>query len=406
MLNNRPRARFGGRSSSEEGVGSCRDVCQPPPPWDRWFAVRSHTGCCGVTKGRGASSNPSGRFERLQYSREEGFGDDPFSDEDADEGVSGPRTEFLRDHSRTVLSRNDSPDIPFDVSVNPYRGCEHGCIYCYARPTHEYLGLSAGLDFESRIMVKEDAPELLRRALSAPSWQPQVIAMCGVTDAYQPVERRLRITRRCLEVLAEFRNPVAIVTKNHLVARDVDLLGALAGLRAASVCLTVTTLDEGLSRTLEPRTSVPSRRLQAMEVLAGAGIPVGVMVAPVIPGLTDHEIPAIIEASRRAGASFASCLVLRLPHGVAPLFEEWLEEHMPLRKAKILSRIRSLRDGQLDDGRFGTRMRGEGAFAESIRGLFKLACRRSGISSHGPTLTTASFRKPGPEQLTLFDLEP
>ena len=313
----------------------------------------------------------------------------------------GPTTKYYRDFTRTIIAHNESPDVGFESSINPYRGCEHGCIYCYARPTHEYLGFSAGLDFESRIMVKEEAPELLAKELSAPCWKPQVLVMSGVTDPYQPIERRLQLTRRCLEVLARFRNPVAIVTKNQIVTRDTDLLGELAAHQAAAVNISVTSLDPKLQRVLEPRTSTPRARLEAIAQLRAAGIPVGVMVAPVIPGLTDHEVPAILQAAAEAGAQFAGYIVVRLPYAVAPLFERWLEEHFPDRKEKVLGRIRHLRGGKrLNDPRFKSRMRGEGIFAEQISALFEVGCRRAGLGQR-PGLSTTSFQRPG-EQLNLF----
>jgi DNA repair photolyase len=273
---------------------------------------------------------------------------------------------------------------------------------CYARPTHEYLGFSAGLDFETRILVKEDAPELLRRTLAAPRWEPRVIALSGVTDAYQPVEARLGLTRRCLEVLAEFRNPTVVVTKNRLVARDADLLGELARHAAASVFVSLTSLDPELQRRMEPRASSPRLRLQAIEALAAAGVPVGAMVGPVIPGLNDHEIPAILAAAAAAGARFASWILLRLPFGVAPLFTAWLERHYPERKAKVLHRIQEVRGGRLNDPRFGSRMRGEGLYAGQIESLFGLAARRAGLARRGPALSTRSFRRPSGPQLALF----
>jgi DNA repair photolyase len=292
--------------------------------------------------------------------------------------------------------------VGFTYSINPYRGCEHGCIYCYARPTHEYLGFSAGLDFETQILVKHDAPELLRRALAAPRWHPQVLAMSGVTDPYQPVERRLLLTRRCLEVLAEFRNPVVIVTKSALVTRDVDVLRTLARDEAAAVFLSVTTLDGRLARLLEPRASQPTRRLEAIDTLAQAGVPVGVLVAPVIPGLTEHELPAILSAAARVGAQYAGYVTLRLPHGVAALFEDWLHQHAPTKQAKILQRIRALRGGQLNDARFGVRMHGEGVFADHIAALFTLGCRTAGLQHRDLRLSTAAFRRPTGVQLSLF----
>ncbi|HEX2644532.1 MAG TPA: PA0069 family radical SAM protein [Thermoanaerobaculia bacterium] len=342
----------------------------------------------GSPRGRAAGSNPTNRFERLAVEAE----------------VPGPdrvETELLRDTSRSLIAYNDSPDIPFDASFNPYRGCEHGCIYCYARPTHEYLGFSAGLDFESRILVKEEAPELLRRELSSPRWKPQVLGLSGVTDCYQPVERRLEITRRCLAVLAEFRNPVGVITKNELVTRDIDHLSELARHDAVMVYLSITTLDADLARRMEPRASHPRDRLKAIERLAAAGIPTGVNIAPVIPGLTDHEVPQILEAAAAAGARSAGMLPVRLPGAVAGLFETWLEEHFPDRKEKVLHRIQSMRGGRLNDPRFGSRMKGEGIFAEQIRGLFHTYRRRYGLDQPRPRLSTAAFRRPG-EQLGLF----
>ena len=343
--------------------------------------------------GRGASANPANRFAALTI--------EPDPDERPGDEVPSLTTKFFRDFTRTIIAHNDSPDVGFESSINPYRGCEHGCIYCYARPTHEYLGFSAGLDFESRIMVKEDAPELLAAELSSPRWQPQVIAMSGVTDPYQPVERRLQLTRRCLAVLARFRNPVGIITKNQLVTRDIDLLGELAAHQAAAVNISVTSLDPKLQRILEPRTSSPRARLDAITQLRQAGVPVGVMVAPIIPGLTDHEVPAILQACATAGAQWAGYTAVRLPLAVAPLFERWLEEHFPDRKEKILGRIRHLRGGErLNDPRYQSRMRGEGIFAEQISDLFATSCRRAGIGQR-PVLSTAAFRRPN-EQLSLF----
>lgn len=342
---------------------------------------------------RGAASNPPNRFERLALEPDpEGY--------DPDEPP--PATQFFRDATTSIITFNDSPDLGFAASVNPYRGCEHGCIYCYARPFHEYLGFSAGLDFETKIMVKTDAPELLRRELASPGWQPQLIALSGVTDCYQPMERKLRLTRRCLEVLAEFRNPVGIVTKNYLVTRDLDLLQELARHRAVAVWLSITTLDPGLRRLMEPRTSPPAARLAAIRALAEAGVPVGVMVAPVIPGLTDHELPRIIAAAAAAGARFAACIAVRLPGAVAPLFEAWLQAHWPDRKEKVLHRIRAMRGGKLNDPRFGARMVGEGIFAEQIARLFAVACRKAGLATAAPELSTTAFRRVEAGQLTLW----
>ena len=347
----------------------------------------------GPFRGRGAAINPPNRFDRIVYE------DDP----DSVEGdVPAPKTELFRDASRSILSWNESPDVGFDVSVNPYRGCAHGCSYCFARPTHETLGFSSGLDFETKILVKPNAPELLREALSKKSWKPQTIALSGVTDAYQPVERKLRLTRRCLEVLAEFRNPVLIVTKNHLVARDRDLLADLARDRAAGVFISITSLDGALQRRLEPRASPPERRLEAVRELTSAGVPVGVLVAPVIPALNDHEMPAILEAAARAGARSAGYVPLRLPYAVKEIFARWLEDHFSDRKEKVLARVRSLRGGKLNDPSFGSRLRGEGVFAEEIRALFGIACRRAGIAERRIELSAAAFRRPGGDQLRLL----
>ncbi|MGA2869403.1 MAG: PA0069 family radical SAM protein, partial [Verrucomicrobiota bacterium] len=313
-----------------------------------------------------------------------------------------PRTQFLVDHSQTAITHNDSPDIGFNASLNPYRGCEHGCIYCYARPTHEFLGFSAGLDFESKIMVKQNAPELLRRELSSPKWQPQVIVMSGVTDCYQPVERKLKLTRRCLEVLLEFRNPVAIITKNFLVTRDLDLLAGLAKHQCASVCLSVTTLDNDLRKVMEPRTSPPSARLNAIRKLSEAGVPVNVNVAPIIPGLTDHELPKILQAAHDAGATSAGYTVVRLPYANAPLFEQWLQTHFPDRKEKVLNRLKAMRGGKLYDAQWGKRFSGEGIFAEQIAQMFEVARRKAGFKNDYAELSTAAFRRPGGTQLSLF----
>ncbi len=339
-------------------------------------------------RGRGASHNPPNRFEKLHVELEPIPGD-------PDDPEPQPSTQYFRDQARSILARNNSPDIPFNVSINCYRGCSHGCIYCYARPNHEFLGFSAGLDFETRIMVKEDAPELLRRELSSPRWRPEVIAMSGVTDPYQPVERRLGLTRGCLEVLAEARNPVSIVTKNHLVTRDIDLLGELARVGAALVFLSITTLDPKLQRVMEPRTSIPTRRLDAIRELAAAGIPTGVMVAPVIPGLTDHEMPAILEAAAQAGARSAGYVPIRLPFAVKDLFEQWLEQHFPDRKSKVLNRIRELRGGRLNDAQFHERMRGEGVWAAHLKQVFDTTCRRLGINERSLALSTEAFRRIG-----------
>ena len=342
-------------------------------------------------RGRSGGANPPNRFEGTARCAD--------IDEAAENAVA-PATQLLVDNSKTVIARNDSPDVGFNAGINPYRGCEHGCIYCYARPMHEYLGFSAGLDFESKIMVKDNAPAQLHAELDDQKWQAQPMALSGATDAYQPVERRLQITRRCLEVLCRFRNPVVIITKNFLVTRDIDLLGELARYNAITVVISVTTLKPELARVMEPRASRPAKRLQAITLLARAGIPVGVNISPVIPGLTDEEIPAIAQAA--AGACFAGMQPVRLPHGVKDLFIRWLETHLPARKDKILNRIRAMRGQQLNDPRFGMRMQGEGIFAEQIQWLFSSACRQNGLATHAPTLSCAHFQRPDNKQLALF----
>lgn len=351
--------------------------------------------------GRGTAENPRSRFETLSVEPSAPLGGrGEGTREDGRRAASGPETRYLRDRSRSVLTRNDSPDVGFDVSLNPYRGCEHGCVYCYARPTHEYLGFSAGLDFESRILVKENAADLLRAELAAPTWRPRTIAMSGVTDPYQPVEGSLGVTRDCLEVLAEARQPVSIVTKSRLVLRDRDLLTELADRGAVRVTLSVTTLDEDLRRSLEPRAPTPDARLDAIEKLAAAGVPVGVFVAPVVPGLTEHELPSILEAAAERGARHAGYVPLRLPHGVSELFEAWLERHAPDRKEKVLNRIRSMRGGRLNDPRFGSRMKGEGEWARHIKRLHSVTCDRLELNRDRSELSTASFRAPrsGPQR--------
>ncbi len=343
-------------------------------------------------RGRGASFNPPNRFERISFEPDAEW--DPAQD-------PAPATQFFRDASQSLITYNDSPDIPFQASINPYRGCEHGCSYCYARPFHEHLGFSAGLDFETRIMVKENAPELLRRELSSPAWKPQLLAISGVTDCYQPAERRLRLTRRCLEVLAEFRNPVSIVTKNYLVTRDLDLLRDLAAHNAVEVNLSINSLDSDLARKLEPRAATPRQRLAAVETLSEAGVPVGVLLAPIIPALNDHEIPLVLAAAKAAGAQWAASEILRLPLAVAPIFQAWLQENVPGMKEKILSRIRAIRGGKLNDSRFGARMHGQGIFADQISQMFHVARRKLSLQEDGPDLSIAAFRRPEGPQKTL-----
>lgn len=340
-------------------------------------------------KGRGASNNPKNRFEHLEVTLDPGE-------------QANPQTQYLVDDSQSIITRNTSPDISFTASLNPYRGCEHGCSYCYARPYHEYLGFSAGLDFESRILAKPRAAELLRKELSSPKWTPECLAMSGVTDCYQPVERKLGITRECLRVLADFRNPVAIVTKNHLVTRDIDLLSELARDQAAGVYISITTLDSSLAARLEPRASSPRHRLDAIRQLADAGIPAGVLIAPIIPGLNEHEIPAILKAAREAGATQAGRTILRLPFGVKDIFLNWLQTHYPEAAPRVEGRIREIRGGNLNDVRFGSRMSGEGPLAEQIHQLFKVSANREGFNGKSFPLSTKAFRNPQGQQLELL----
>lgn len=348
------------------------------------------------TKGRGVTGNTLNRFEEMHV-KAEAYDGEEFSEDEK------PllRTEFIKDSSRSIVAENDSPDIPFRYSINPYRGCEHGCAYCYARPTHEYLGYSAGLDFESKILVKEEAPKLLREKLMSRSWKGEDITISGNTDCYQPIERKLQLTRRCLEVLREFKNPVAMITKNALITRDIDILGDMAKWNGVMVVLSVTTLDDDLCSVLEPRTSRPKARLRAIRELADAGVHVGVNVAPCIPGLTDSEMPAILKAAKEAGASFAGYTMLRLPLAVAPLFEAWLEENRPLRKEKVLGLLHDVRGGKLNEAQFGARMSGKGAVSENIRQMFKIYCAKLGLNKKEYNLDSSHFTRPG-DQMSLW----
>jgi DNA repair photolyase len=353
--------------------------------------------------GRGAPNNPSNRFLPIEFERDPDFYGGSFEEELG----ANPVTQFWDDRSQSVVSRNDSPDIPMEFTANPYRGCEHGCSYCYARPTHEYLGYSAGLDFETQILVKKQAPELLRRTFLKKSWQPKMIALSGVTDPYQPVEARLQVTRRCLEVFLEFGNPVQLITKNFLITRDLDLCAALAKQRLVRVNLSITSLDDQLTARMEPRASSPKRRLEAIRRLTEAGIPVKVMVSPVIPGLNDHEMPNILLAAAQAGATSAGYIPLRLPGNVESVFLSWLEQHYPERSQKILNRVRELRGGHLNDGRFHTRFTGEGKAAEHLGQLFQLGLKRAGLREQAAPLRVDAFRRPAREedgsgQLSLF----
>ncbi len=344
-------------------------------------------------RGRGTANNPANRFARLEVQP------DP---EYAEGGIS-PKTCFYNDDASDVIAVNNSPDVPFDASLNPYRGCEHGCVYCYARPFHEYLDLSPGLDFETKIMVKKDAAQKLRKQLQHPSWKPRTVSVSGVTDPYQPVERKLGVTRRCLEVLAEFRNPFTIVTKNHLVTRDIDILERMAKYNAVRVMISITSLKPDLTGVMEPRTSRPDRRLKAVRELSRIGIPTGVLFAPVIPGLTDEELPRMVSEASQAGALFGSYVLLRLPGAVVPLFEQWLENHYPDRKKKIMNRLKSLRGGKLYDNRFGFRMSGTGVYADQIRQTFQISCRRYGLNTKSSPLSVQRFRRvPSQGELDLY----
>ncbi len=344
-------------------------------------------------KRRGAPLAPPNRFETTRYENE--------PDAELAESARIVATQYIPDRTRRIITSNDSPDVGFRYSVNPYRGCEHGCPYCYARPTHETLGWNAGLDFETKILVKYDAPELLQRELSSPRWKGDVLAFSGVTDCYQPVERRLELTRRCLEVCARFRQAVAIVTKNALLLRDLDILTEMARRNLVHVVVSVTTLDARLAHEMEPRASLPAQRLAMIERLSAAGVPVAVLIAPVVPGLTDSEIPAILERAAAAGAGSASYTLLRLPGAVQTIFLDWLQRVYPEKRPVVEARLRACRQGRLNDTRFGRRMRGEGPVAEMIAQVFRTAARRTGLDGDLPPLNTSAFRRPG-GQRTLF----
>ena len=350
-------------------------------------------------KGRGSVSNRSGRYEReARVAVDDGWG--------SWDGEDAPplRTTLHVDTSRTIISRNQSPDIPFDRSVNPYKGCEHGCIYCFARPTHAYLGLSAGLDFETVLFHKPDAPALLDRELRARNYRVGTIALGANTDPYQPVERELGLTRRILEVLDAFNHPVGLVTKSSLVLRDLDILARMAARNLAHVCISVTTLDRALARTMEPRASTPPKRLETIRRLTEAGVPVVVLASPMIPALNDHELEAILEAASEAGATQAACILLRLPLEIAHLFEEWLRTHAPNRAERVLSLLRQCREGALYRPGFGTRMKGTGPVADLLSNRFKLACKRFGLNDRIYSLDCTQFKPPPApgDQLTLL----
>ena len=341
-------------------------------------------------KGRGSLSNPAGRFDRTGIEAV----DDGWAQEEAPESVA---TSVQADRAKGVITTNDSPDIGFEQSINPYRGCEHGCIYCYARPSHAYMGLSAGLDFETKLFYKHDAAKVLEQELSHPRYVCKPIMLGSNTDPYQPIERRLQVTRSILTVLAKCRHPVSIVTKGVLVSRDVDLLAQLASQNLTSVVISLTTLDAEVKRTLEPRAASPQARLKVIRQLVEAGVPTGVLVAPVVPAITDHEMESLLEAAKEAGASSASYVLLRLPYEVKDLFREWLAEHYPQRASHVMSLVRDARGGRDNDPNFGTRMRGTGAYAEALRSRFKVATRRLGLDSpRNVALSRTLFQRSGP----------
>ncbi len=381
-------------------------------------------GAAGAARGRGAAVNPGNRFETTRLTvlgeflehdlaerrteahphpaslrsatlSREGRGDEGGGPAWDDEALPLPvlPTTVYDDSTKSVINRVDSPDLHFHWTINPYRGCEHGCVYCYARPTHETLGWSCGIDFETRIMAKRDAAALLARELDGPSWKPETIMMSGVTDPYQPLERELRITRACLEVMAARNQPVAVVTKNRLVTRDIDLLASLAKVGAAGVAVSLTTLDRGVARKMEPRASTPQDRLRAMRELSAAGIPVTVMTAPVVPGLTDHELPRLLEAAAGAGATSAGWVMLRLPHQIKDVFLDWLAREFPERAGRIESAVRGMRGGDLYDSRWRSRQRGEGPLAEQIGAQFRVFARRHGLDRPRPPLSGDAFRR-------------
>ncbi|MGO8915194.1 MAG: PA0069 family radical SAM protein [Stellaceae bacterium] len=354
-------------------------------------------------KGRGAVGNPAPRFDRETRAAI----DDGWREAESDEDDPPPlRTTVTIDTAKTIISRNDSPDIPFEQSINPYRGCEHGCIYCFARPTHAYLGLSPGLDFETRLFAKIAAPALLRAELAKPGYRCRVIALGANTDPYQPIEREHRITRGVLEVLQAFNHPVGIVSKSTLIQRDVDILAPMAAQRLASAAISITTLDRELARHLEPRAATPQRRLDTIRALTEAGIPVCVLASPMIPALNDHELEGVLEAARAAGAVGAGYILLRLPLELTSLFQEWLEAHAPGKARHVMSLIRQSREGKTYRAEFGTRMTGTGAYAEMLRLRFETACRRLGLNQRRDALRldTAQFRRPPQkgDQLALF----
>ncbi len=349
-------------------------------------------------RGRGAQYNPGNRFEKFYFEDFRSDELDSFTEQEEEKKIP---TRFYLDYSKTVIAKNDSYDVGFEYSFNPYRGCEHGCIYCYARPSHEFLGFSAGTEFESNIMIKKDAPALLEAEFNKKNYKPDLIMFSGNTDCYQPVERRLNITREALRVCLKYRNPVSVITKNELILRDIDILRDMADLNLVSVCLSVTTLDKELARKMEPRTSSPERKMETIQKFAEKNIPVGVNIAPVIPGLNDEEIPSILKEASSRGAVFAGHIMLRLPYAVKDLFLQWLRKEFPERESKIINKIMEMRDGKLNDYRFGTRFSGKGELADTIHSLFEISCRKFGLNNKKISLRKDLFRK-SLEQLEMF----
>lgn len=338
---------------------------------------------------RGTSLEIKNRFETTDYSTfDDGW-------ETVGEELPVVQTQFFTDNAKSILFKNDSPDVGMDYSINVYRGCEHGCAYCRARPYHEYLGFNAGIDFESKIMVKHDAPRLLRKAFDHPKWEPQCVMMSGNTDCYQPAERKYKLTRQVLEVFLEYRNPVSMLTKNALILRDIDILKELSSMNLVSTLISVTSLDPALRRTLEPRTSTAKMKLKAMEELAKADIPIGVMVGPIIPGLNDNEVPNILKQSADAGATYVTHTILRLPHAVAPIFVDWLEKNVPEKAKRVMARVQMIRGGRLNDSNWGTRMTGTGAYADYMHNLIHALAEKYNLHSRRKPLRVDLFRRSG-----------
>jgi DNA repair photolyase len=350
-------------------------------------------------KGRGAQSNPKNRFDRLHI--EELEEDKEFIDDSVD-NLRKVNTVFYRDYSKSVISKNDSYDLDFKYSFNPYRGCEHGCVYCYARPTHEYLGFSSGIDFETKIIVKEDAANLLEHEFKKKSYKPETIMFSGNTDCYQPIEKKLRLTRRALQICLDYRNPVSIVTKNSLIERDIDILKKLASMNLVTVLMSITTLDKKITVSMEPRTSTPEKRLKTIEILSKNNIPSGVNLAPIIPGLNDEEIPIILKEVSKHGGILASHSMIRLPYSVKEIFIEWIKNEFPDRSSKILNKIREIHGGKLNENEFGKRFRGEGKLADTINNLFNLSCKRLHLNEKSTELNVNLFRKAHNKQLEIF----